>query len=261
MSYELIHGDCLEKMKDIEQGSIDLVLTDPPYGTTACKWDSVIPFQPMWECINKVIKSNAAICLFGSEPFSSLLRVSNLKNFKYDWIWFKNKPSGAMIAKKQPLRSIESISVFYNEQANYYPVMVKRTEKELMRFAYKSKITNGSSIDGRKYGKTPNRFDALYKYPINLLLNFKTVFTRGSDYYGHQTQKPVALLEYLIKTYTKPGETVLDFTMGSGSTGVACINTGRNFIGIEKEKKYFDIATKRLKEGQMKKCLSNEKPY
>ena len=235
--FELWQGDCLELMKNIPDGSVDLVLTDPPYGTTACKWDSVIQFEPMWEQLNRIIKPNGAICLFGSEPFSSALRVSNIKFYRYDWIWCKEKPSNFALAKKNPLKYHENISVFYNKFATYNPQMtvgkpnhsvgkgIRRKENESN---FNSKIVTNKT-DGMKYPKSVLFFNREPK-PI------------------HPTQKPVALLEYLIRTYTNEGETVLDFTMGSGSTGVACVNTNRHFIGIELDEGYFNIAKKRIEE-------------
>ena len=233
---DLKHGDCLELMKDIPDGSIDLILTDPPYGTTACKWDSVIPFEPMWEQLKRVIKSNGAIVLFGSEPFSSLLRVSNLKMFKYDWIWEKDNGTGFLNAKKQPLKVVETISVFYKSQCSYNPQM---------RLGYKPYKTTHGATKTENYGKQTGAISVSNgeRYPLNLIK-----FPRDKTNKIHPTQKPVALLEYLIKTYTQENEVVLDFTMGSGSTGVACINTNRKFIGIEKVDKYFEFAEKRVNE-------------
>ena len=231
----LINGDCLEKMKDIPDGSIDLVLTDPPYGTTACKWDNIIPFEPMWEQLKRIVKPNGAICLFGSEPFSSALRMSNIKMFKYDWIWEKERPSNPMLAKKQPLSYNENISLFYKKQCTYNPQMSKGNKNHGCKVGkHFNKITQSeshykSNISDMKYPKR--------------ILKFNT--ERANDN-GHPTQKPVALLEYLIKTYTLEGETVLDFTMGSGSTGVAAKNLNRGFIGIEKDEKYFEIAKQRI---------------
>lgn len=247
--YKLYNGDCLEVMdKLIDEGvKVDLILTDMPYGTTACKWDSVIPFDEMWSRCNKLIKDNGAICLFGNEPFSSNLRISNIKNYKYDWYWNKNKPSGSLIAKKQPMKAVETISVFYKNLPTYNPQMIERTEEELKKLSKKSVYTIGTNIDYRKWGKSGNRNDNKLKYPKNILTH-KTVFNRSKEKTPHPTQKPVDLLEYLIKTYTNENEIVLDFTMGSGSTGVACLNTNRKFIGIELNDNYFDIAENRIKE-------------
>jgi site-specific DNA-methyltransferase (adenine-specific) len=250
---ELYKGDCLEVMKDISTGSIDAIITDPPYGTTACKWDSVIDFDLMWEQLNRIIKPNGAIVLFGSEPFSSALRMSNFQNWKYDWIWHKNQPSGQFNASKMPMKAYETISVFYKEQPTYNPQMVQRTEKELKRLSHKS--VEGVSTDtiyGDINRKSLNRYENITKYPTNVINDIKCVFNRSGEKVKHPTQKPILLMEYLINTYTNENETVLDFTMGSGSTGVACVNTNRNFIGIEMDSKYFEIAEQRIKEAKYK---------
>lgn len=241
---KLLNGDCLELMKDIPDKSVDMILTDPPYGTTACKWDSVIPFDKMWEQLNRIIKNGGAIVLFGSEPFSSLLRCSNLKNYKYDWVWLKSKSSNFLNAKKQPLRTYENICVFYGKQCVYNPQMTPLSKVRTVKRTQKTIQTTGqfNSVAESSYSES---------YPKNIL-EFK------SELYIHPTQKPVALLEYLIKTYTLENETVLDFTMGSGSTGVACKNTNRNFIGIELDKNYFDIATKRIENGFYYKEISED---
>ena len=230
----LIQGDCLEEMdKLIEQGvTVDAIITDEPYGTTACKWDSVIPFDEMWERLNKLIKPNGAIVLFGSEPFSSALRMSNIKNYKYDWIWNKKAFSNQMMAKKQPLRIVENVIVFNSKI--YKPqglIEINKVTKQ------GSRITD--NIGGGK--RKTSYIQTHTNYPRNILEYSKD---RPSK---HPTQKPVPLMEYLIKTYTNENETVLDFTMGSGSTGVACKNTNRKFIGIELDKDYFKIAQDRIK--------------
>ena len=233
---QLIHGDCLEKMKDIPDKSIDMILCDLPYGTTACKWDVVIQFEPLWEHYKRIIKDRGAIVLFGSEPFSSYLRMSNIKQYKYDWVWDKVRPSGFQIAKYNPMKRHELISVF-QEGSNWYPQKEKRDKP------VKGRVCSSSDSSPLKYNDGIARvYDE--KNPQSIL-----VFSKQSDgKYIHPTQKPVALLEYLIKTYTLEGETVLDNCMGSGSTGVACVNTNRNFIGIEKDDKYFEIAKKRIEE-------------
>lgn len=229
-------GDCLDLMKEIPDGKIDLILTDPPYGTTRCKWDSVIPFEPMWEQLHRITKPNGAICLFGSEPFSSLLRVSNIKNFKYDWVWDKSQKSNFLNAKKQPLRSHEIISVFYKKQCTYNYIKTTGHTLKTVRNIERS----DSDLYNKQYGS--NNYNSTERYPHSIL-KYKKDTQRESL---HPTQKPVSLLEYLIKTYTNENELVLDFTMGSGSTGVACLNTGRRFIGYEKDDKYFDIACERM---------------
>ena len=234
----LMLGDCLERIKEIPDGSVDMVLADPPYGTTACKWDSVIPFEPMWEQLNRIVKPNGAICLFGIEPFSSALRMSNIKNYKYDWVWDKVGTGGFLNAKKRPLKRIEDICVFSNGVPVYYPIMEIRG-KPRNKGLYNHKKGNGDMVYG-KFDNTPS-FNNEY-YPTELLC-FSNASQKNKV---HPTQKPVDLLEYLIKTYTNDGETVLDFTMGSGSTGVACKNLNRNFIGIEKDETYFKIAQDRI---------------
>ena len=236
----LIKGDCLEQMKLIPDGSIDAIITDPPYGTTQCKWDSVIDFGLMWEQLNRIIKPNGAIVLFGSEPFSSALRMSNIKNYKYDWIWEKTTKTNHLNAKKQPLRRSELISVFYKKQPTYNPQGLVETEVSNFRpnhFKYKK----GEKVYGeqREHSNKSNYTN----YPDNIL-----IFANPNSKSVHPTQKPVALMEYLIKTYTNENETILDFTMGSGSTGVAAKNLNRNFIGIELDEKYFNIAKERINE-------------
>lgn len=235
MINKIIHGDCLEVMKDIPDKSIDAIITDPPYGTTACKWDSVIPFDLMWEQLNRIIKPNGAIVLFGSEPFSSALRMSNIKNYKYDWIWDKKKGGNIMCLKYQPYKTHEIISIFNSKKEHYYPIMVE--QKQRTGKTYSKGEANGIKNygDTRVYNK---------KYPKSII----DISNANQKWKVHPTQKPVALIEYLIKTYTLENETVLDFTVGSGTTAVACINTNRNFIGIEKEKKYVDIANNRIRD-------------
>lgn len=235
----LIKGDCLVEMKNIPSGSVDAIICDPPYGITACKWDSVIPFDKMWEQLNRIIKPNGAVVLFGSEPFSSALRMSNIKNYKYDWIWEKSKATNFLNAKKQPLRAKENILIFYKKQSTYNPQMTKgkpynrgTRKKQTSDDVYGSFNQIEVASDGDRYPR-----DVLY---------FKTSETEGRVF--HKTQKPVALMEYIIKTYTNENETVLDFTMGSGTTGVACVNTNRNFIGIEMDDKYFEIGKNRIEE-------------
>jgi site-specific DNA-methyltransferase (adenine-specific) len=240
----LWHGDCLEKMKLLPDKSVDMILCDPPYGTTACKWDAIIPFDLMWLELNRVIKDKSAIVLFGNEPFSSHLRLSNLSSFKYDWVWEKSDPSGFVNAKLMPIKSIEIISVFSKgKTANgtlnkmpYYPQGLIPFGKVVN---LKRNKTHENSF-GRESHKE-NHFQEFTNYP-------KQILKYGNDKKPkfHQTQKPVGLLEYLIKTYTLENETVLDFTMGSGSTGIACLNTNRKFIGIEKDDKYFQTAKDRI---------------
>ena len=244
----ILLGDCLEVLKTLPDASVDMVLCDPPYGTTACKWDTVIPFEPFWDHLHRVAKPTAALCIFGSEPFSSALRMSNIKEFKYDWIWNKKKAANFIFANKQPLKKTEIVSVFYQKQPNYFPIKIMNP--------------NGPQKSGRKgIGNTihdhlpnaPKRSAAGKHYEADKLLPSNIIEISKDAKPVHPTQKPVALLEYLIKTYTLEGETVLDFTMGSGSTGVAAKNLGRSFIGIEKDVTYYDIATKRIYEALVTK--------
>jgi site-specific DNA-methyltransferase (adenine-specific) len=238
---QLIYGDCLEKMKDIPDKSINMVLCDPPYGTTACKWDVVIPFEPMWEELKRIAKDNITFVFFGSEPFSSYLRISNIKDYKYDWVWDKVTARGHLVAKKRPMQQSECISVFGGTK--YYPQMVKRPADKIE--VRKTTEYARTDIMGGEKGNAP--VNKVYDewYPKTIIVQSNA----GSSVKSvHPTQKPVPLLEYLIKTYTLENETVLDFTMGSGSTGVACVNTNRDFIGIEKDEDYFLIAKQRIKD-------------
>ena len=229
----LIHGDCLEAMQGIPDGSVDMVCTDPPYGTTACKWDSVIPFEPMWAQLKRITKPNGAIVLTASQPFTSALVMSNVKMFKYSWVWEKPKASGFLNARKRPLKSFEDIAVFSCGQPNYFPQGLVPVS---VNSARKNKAGNGnfSKVSSKPYIQKEGNF------PKNVIR-----FQHETSPV-HPTQKPVALMEYLIRTYTNEGETVLDFTMGSGTTGVACKNLGRQFIGIEQSAEYFAIASKRI---------------
>lgn len=236
---DLRHGDCLELMKDIPDGSVDMILCDLPYGTTACKWDTVIPFEPLWGQYNRIIKNNGAIVLFGSEPFSTELRHSNLKRYKYDWVWNKKLAGNGILAKKQPLKIHENIMVF--NTTIYYPQMTKGKMRKKMGLK-ESEITGGDSFVA-EYANDEYYPQSIQEFSIANL-------RRGRL---HPTQKPVDLLEYLIKTYTNEGEVVLDNCMGSGSTGVACINTDRNFIGMELDEKYFNIAKERIEAAGLEK--------
>ena len=239
---DLRQGDCLELMKDIPDKSVDMILCDLPYGTTACKWDNVIPFEPLWEQYNRIIKDNGVIALFGSEPFSTYLRMSNIKNYKYDWIWIKERATGFNYGRYQPLRLNENILIFY-KKTPYYDSKGKLLDKPYTHCLpiHKSLSANMTSSGIDKDG---NR---IYKQYTHSMKNNILYFNRVSNKHtAHPTQKPVALLEYLIKTYTNDNELVLDNCMGSGSTGIACVNTNRNFIGIELDPKYFEIAKKRI---------------
>lgn len=234
-------GDCLELMKELPDKSIDMILCDLPYGTTQCKWDNIIPFDQLWQQYNRIIKDNGAVVLFATEPFGSLLRLSNIKNYKYDWIWDKVKGTGFLNAKKQPMRNHELICVFYKKQCLYNP---QKTTGHKLKKTFRSK-----KLQTDVYGQLTKdyRYSSTERYPRSIQV-FKTD-TQNSSL--HPTQKPVALLEYLIKTYTNEGELVLDNCMGSGSTCVAAINTGRHYIGYELERKYFEIAEERIKEAKI----------
>ena len=244
---QLINGDCLEEMKKIPDGSIDLVLTDPPYGTTACKWDTVIPFEEMWLRLNKLIKPNGIIVLFGSEPYSSALRMSNINNYKYDWKWDKMQGSGFLNSKKKPLTSYEDIMIFATTKLGNHTYNPQLEDKELskIRPIGKRKAQNKSTY-GEHNGQLSKDYDNTKSYPKDIISTSSKQQECNSTNRVHPTQKPVALMEYLIKTYTNEGDTVLDFTMGSGTTGVACKNLNRNFVGIEMDSSYYDIAVKRI---------------
>jgi site-specific DNA-methyltransferase (adenine-specific) len=242
--YQIYNQDCIEFMKTLPDDSVDMCLTDPPYGTTKCKWDIVIPFEPLWEQLKRVVKDNGAIVLFGSQPFTSVLIMSNVKMFKYEWIWEKAAGSNFALVKYQPLKEHENILVFGKNKVNYYPIKEPRKGSGYKRLehGYKSNgtVSEVTGIVSNRKGKV---YDDL-KNPSSVQYFNNRESTRGL----HPTQKPVALLEYLIKTYSLEGEVVLDFTMGSGSTGVACLNTGRKFIGCELDGNYFEIAKNRLEQ-------------
>lgn len=246
--FNLMLGDCLIRMKDIPDNSVDMVLTDPPYGTTACKWDSVIPFEQMWENLRRILKPSGAMVFTASQPFTSALVVSNIKAFRYQWVWEKNKATGHLNAKKRPLVAHEDIIVFSYLPPPYYPQGLEEKSIPTVSKGNRGKKSFGSS--GDCYGVAAR--DAIQthtSYPRSVLrfgVDIKAEF--------HPTQKPVALMEYLVQTYTDESETVLDFTMGSGTTGVACANTNRNFIGIEKDENYFKVAQERINEAIKQKC-------
>jgi len=236
----LMKGDCLERMKEIPDGSVDMVMADPPYGTTACKWDSIIPLELMWNQLKRVVKSNGAIVMTASQPFTTTLIASNMEMFKYCWVWNKVRGSNFFAAKFQPLNNTEDVVVFSTGGCNngaknpmpYYPQGIKLTNKK-------------NKYGGGKIGAAHGAKEKCYTqkttgYPYKIIT---ISYEKGTV---HPTQKPVKLMEYLIKTYTNDGETVLDFTMGSGTTGVACVNTDRKFIGIELDDKYFEIAEERI---------------
>lgn len=229
------HGDCLELMKDIPDKSVDMILCDLPYGTTACKWDTIIPFADLWEQYERVIKDNGAIVLNSDEPFTTELIKSNMKDFRYRWIWEKSYSTGFMNANKMPLKNIEDVLVFYKKLPTYNPQGVIEVNKKQTR--KKDKATTIYNDMGLKDGEYVQKFSNYPKQIIRTTKKERTV---------HPTQNPVELAEYLIKTYTNEGETVLDNCIGSGTTAIACINAGRFFIGIEQEQEYVDIANKRI---------------
>jgi site-specific DNA-methyltransferase (adenine-specific) len=238
---ELIQGDCLGVMRDIPDGSVDMVLTDPPYGTTACKWDSIIPLEPMWGQLKRVIKPNGAIVMTASQPFTTMLIASNMKMFKYCWVWDKKKGGSPLLSKIQPIRVTEDVLIFGHGKVSYNPIMTLR-DKPKRRGGNKGSV---SETTGNAFTERDNPEGLRYPKSVQ---KFNTERNKG----GHPTQKPVALMEYLIKTYTNEGETVLDFTMGSGTTGVACKNLNRNFIGIELDPEYFKIAEARINAAENK---------
>lgn len=236
---ELHHGDCLEVMKQIPDKSVDMILCDLPYGTTACKWDTIIPFEPLWEQYKRIAKENTAVVLFGSEPFSSYLRMSNIKEYKYDWVWNKNKCGSPGLAKYRPLKTHETISVFCKGVEKYNPQM--EVGKPYFR-----KRSGKSRENNMGYGFANSTKDIVNvgtRYPKSII-NISRDFSAQQQV--HPTQKPVVLCEYLIKTYTNEGDLVLDNCMGSGTTGVACKRLNRNFIGIELDDKYYKIAEDRI---------------
>lgn len=244
---KLYLGDCLEIMpKLVEQGiKVDAIIADIPYGTTACKWDTIIPFDKMWELLKKIRKDNTPIVLFGSEPFSSYLRLSNIKEYKYDWIWNKVRGSNFIFANKQPLKIIENIIVFYKKQCVYNAQKINNPNGISTR--HLGKMCNTSKISLELMNNRPKmKYSSNYE-PDKLLPKQIITFKNFYKDKFHPTQKPVALMEYLIKTYTNENDIVLDFTMGSGTTGVACMNTNRKFIGIELDEKYFNIACDRIR--------------
>ena len=240
---KVLHGDCLELMKDIPDGSVDMILCDLPYGTTSQKWDVIIPFDKLWEQYERIIKNNGAIVLTGAEPFSSLLRTSNLKIYKYDWVWDKVKGTGYLNAKKQPMRNHEIVSVFYKEQCIYNP---QKTFGHNKKVSFRKK-----ELQAEVYGKTNQ--DYLYESTERYPRSIQVFSTDTQNSSLHPTQKPVALFEYLIKTYTNEGDLVLDNCAGSFTTAIAALNTKRNYICMEKEQKYFEIGEKRITEWHTEK--------
>lgn len=236
----LIKGDCLIEMQSIQDKSIDLILCDLPYGTTKCSWDIIIPFDKLWEQYERIVKDNGAIVLFGQEPFSSLLRVSNLQMYRYDIYWEKERLTNVMQVKKRVGKTVETISVFYKNQPTYNPQMIKYDGPLRSNKVKNGKL--GKLIDDNNDKLVKEYYDTGYRYPTQIW-KFKRDILKSNL---HPTQKPVALLEELIKTFSNEGDLILDNCMGSGSTGIACINTNRHFIGIELDEKYFDIAKERI---------------
>lgn len=239
MSADLYHGDCLELMAGIPDGSVDMILCDLPYGTTACKWDTVIPFEPLWAQYRRVAKKNAAIVLTASQPFTAALITSNMREFRYCWVWEKTRASNPYLANRQPLRAHEDVCVFGGSA--YYP---QKTEGAA--YTISPKAGGRVASDDRSNSPAFAGKAASGRFPRSVLRLSNSSAEMGL----HPTQKPVALMEYLIRTYTREGETVLDNCMGSGTTGVACVNTGRNFIGIERDPGYFAIASERIARAQ-----------
>ena len=253
---KLIQGDCLEEMDKLieEDVKVDLVLTDIPYGTTLCKWDEIIPFEDMWKCIHGLVKERTPILLFGNEPFSSLLRVSNINEYKYDWVWNKENASNFAAYKYMPLKPLEYISVFYEKAPYFNPIRRKKTidyDGTRTGKADKEIRWKGSEVNGLRYKRRYYVDDGM-RHTINLLTYNNQKGECNNYHRVHPTQKPVPLLEYFIKTYTHPDDVVLDLTMGSGSTGVAAKGLGRDFIGIELDSAYYEIACDRIKNVQKK---------
>lgn len=246
--FTLKRGDCLDVMKSIPDGSVDMVLCDLPYGTTACKWDSVIPFEPLWEQYRRITKPNAAIVLTASQPFTTALIASNLNEFKYCWVWNKGVGVNFLHVKRQPLKVTEDVCVFYCKPPTYKPQKTAR-EKPIKKSNNNVGESSGFTVDGNNEKYVGRIYEDAYP---TVLLNFSS---RSSGSRGlHPTQKPVPLMEYLIKTYTNEGDVVMDNCMGSGTTGVACMNTGRRFIGIEMDAGYFQIAQNRIMEAYKTKA-------
>ena len=247
---ELFNGDCLEVMKSIPDKSVDMVLCDLPYGTTACKWDVPLPLKQLWEQYDRITKKNAAILLFSAQPFTTDLICSNRKNFRYEIIWQKTQASGFLNANKMPLRAHENILVFYKNLPTYNPIKTSVNRKDIGR------VKQGNEMRSQVYGTDMMRaiwVETGLRYPTDVIKFSKwngSLFGKNVSHIKHPTVKPVDLLEYLIKSYSNPGDTILDNCMGSGSTGVACVKTNRDFIGIELDDNYFSIAKDRIEAAQ-----------
>ena len=248
---EILLGDCLELMKDIPNGSIDMILADLPYGTTACKWDTIIPFDKLWEQYERIIKPNGAIVLFASQPFTSALVMSNPKLFKYELIWEKSNPTGMGQANKRPMKYHENICVFYKTQPTYNKQMIPRTDKtvaSMIKNGGKFNVSNTMSGNQQSIAYKDidaERYNPDEKNPSSII-KVNSIRPISKEYLGHPTQKPVMLIDTLIKTYTNENDLVLDNTAGSGTTAIACLNTNRQFIVMEKEEKYYEIIKKRV---------------
>jgi len=242
--FRFIFGDCLEKMSEMPERSIDMVLVDPPFGSTACAWDVVIPLEPMWMRLKRIMKEDGVVAIMANEPYTSMLVCSNIKQFKYRWTWKKNKPTGFLNAKKQPLRCMEDICIFYGPQAEYHP---QKTTGHKPVHSYTKHTSDGETLGKTKIGISGG--GQTDRYPTNMIDFIKVINNDGSSMDGkkvHPAQKPIALMEYMIRTHSSEGQTVLDFAMGSCTTAIACLNTGRKFIGIENDPAYFSSGKERF---------------
>ena len=250
-------GDCLERMVEIPDDSIDAIICDLPYGTTQNKWDSIIPFDLLWNEYERIIKYNGAIVLFGNEPFSSTLRMSNKKIYKYDWKWIKQIPGNHLNAKKQPLRSYEDVMIFYKKQCTYNPILTDKPKSHIRENPIDIKVKNNGGIGKVKENVKRNEFRTIpldKNYPLNVL----NIDTLAKNKRIHTTQKPLELLKYLVKTYTNENDWVLDNTCGSNTTGIACYDLNRNYIGIEKDKDIYEVAKKRMEENILLRANKQE---
>ena len=245
MTVQLYHGDCLEIMPTLEAGSFDAIIADLPYGTTACKWDTVIPFAPLWAEYKRLIKPRGAIVLFGSQPFTSLLVTSNLEWFRYEWVWNKVNVTGWLDVKRRPMKKHENIAVFSANGHVYNPLLSGKATKSFGR------LRSGTNKIDAYAGEFGSDFKQGIGYPQSIIEFQRPTNLTDKEHGLHPTQKPVALLEYLVRTYTNPGDVVLDNVMGSGTTMVACIQTGRRGVGIEKDAAYFEIAKRRVETAQL----------
>lgn len=243
---KIYNEDCIIGMSRLPDNSVDCIICDLPYGITQCNWDAIIPFDKMWEQINRIKKTNAAVILFGSEPFSSNLRLSNINNFRYDFVWNKRRPTGQLNAKKRPLCQHEIISLFYEKQCTFNPIMhTNRLKRDFVGIVDKS--NKQSENYGKQYGYESNITNQSLSYPRSIIEQ-TAVIGNSNEKVNHPTQKPIALIEYLIRTFSNENDLILDFCIGSGTTAVASINTSRNFIGFETDKTYYQIACDRIRE-------------